>query len=70
VGAGTALVAPLVLPRSVLGADDAVPPSERVVLGAIGIGGRGSYVLSCFLNEKEEANRLRSSALRVPWHFK
>jgi hypothetical protein len=30
-----------------------VAPSERIVLGAIGIGNRGSYVLGCFLGEPD-----------------
>ena len=52
-GAGSLLAAPLFVPRSVLGAPDSPPPSERIILGAIGIGGRGSYVLGCFLREKD-----------------
>src|ERR1044071_6569434 len=39
------------IPARALGRDGAVAPSERIVLGAIGIGNRGSYVLSCFLQE-------------------
>jgi len=53
VRAGVALAAPLVIPGRVLGLDGAVAPSERIVLGAIGIGGRGTYVLSCFLEETD-----------------
>jgi len=34
--------APCVIPSSVLGADGAVSPSERIVMAGIGIGGRGS----------------------------
>ncbi len=47
--AGALLVAPQVIPGTVLGLNGAVAPSERIVMGAIGIGNRGSYVLSCFL---------------------
>jgi hypothetical protein len=36
-----------------LGKDGGVAPSERIVLGAIGIGNRGSYVLGCFLQEPD-----------------
>lgn len=50
--AAAAVAAPMIVPRYVLGAG-AVPPSEKVVLGAIGVGGRGSYVLSCFLQEAD-----------------
>jgi hypothetical protein len=37
----------------VLGRDGATPPSERIILGAIGIGNRGTYVLGCFLQEPD-----------------
>ncbi len=46
---GALMMAPQVIPGSILGLNGAVAPSERIVLGAIGIGNRGSYVLSCFL---------------------
>jgi hypothetical protein len=51
--AGAVLAVPQFIPGSVLGKDGAVPPSERILLGGIGIGGRGSYVLGCFLQEPE-----------------
>jgi hypothetical protein len=47
--AGAIAMAPQIVPGSVLGMDGGVAPSERIVLGAIGIGNRGSYVLGCFL---------------------
>lgn len=50
VTAGALLAAPQIVPGAVLGKNGAVPPSERVVLGAIGIGNRGTYVLNCFLH--------------------
>ncbi|MCC7377287.1 MAG: Gfo/Idh/MocA family oxidoreductase [Verrucomicrobiales bacterium] len=50
--AGTAIALPQFIPARALGADGAVAPSERIVLGAIGIGGRGSYVLDAFMHEK------------------
>ena len=53
VQAGALLVAPQVLPFTVLGKDGSVPPSERIVLGGIGIGNRGTYVLGCFLQEPD-----------------
>jgi predicted dehydrogenase len=52
-GAGAALALPTIIPASALGRDGAVAPSERIVLGAIGIGNRGSYVLGCFLDEAD-----------------
>lgn len=42
-----------IIPSSALGRDGAVPPSERIVIGGIGIGRRGGYDLSCFLPEKD-----------------
>jgi len=50
-GAGTALAAPCVVPGSVLGKDGAVAAGERIVLGGIGIGGRGQGDLQCFMSE-------------------
>lgn len=51
--AGTLAAAPQIVSAAVLGKGGAVPPSERIVLGGIGIGNRGSYVLGCFLEEKD-----------------
>src|SRR5437660_164908 len=51
--AGAVLALPQIVPASVLGRDGATPPSERIVLGAIGIGNRGTYVLGCFLQEPD-----------------
>ena len=39
------LAAPLVVKSSALGADGATPPSQRITLGAIGLGGRARGVL-------------------------
>ncbi|HOB99310.1 MAG TPA: Gfo/Idh/MocA family oxidoreductase [Verrucomicrobiota bacterium] len=50
---GAMLLAPQIVAPSVLGKGGGVAPSERVVLGGIGIGGRGSYVLGCFLQEPD-----------------
>jgi predicted dehydrogenase len=52
-GAGAALAVPQVIPGSALGKDGAVAANERIVLGGLGIGGRGSYVLGCFLDEPD-----------------
>jgi len=51
--AGGAAVAPLFIPGSALGLDGAVPPSERIVVGGIGIGRRGTYDLGCFLQQDD-----------------
>jgi predicted dehydrogenase len=53
---GTALAAaalPAFIPAHALGRDGAVAPSERIVLGAIGIGPRGRHVLDCMMAEKD-----------------
>jgi hypothetical protein len=51
--AGGFFAAPYFVPARALGREGAAVPNERVVLGAIGIGGRGSYVLDCFLQEPD-----------------
>ena len=45
--------APTVVPAHVLGGARRVAPSEKIVLGAIGIGPRGRHVLSCMLAEDD-----------------
>ena len=52
-GSGAALAAPCVLPARALGLDGAVAPSERIVLGAIGLGGRGTGVLRSFMSNAD-----------------
>ena len=51
--AGAAVLAPTIIPSSALGRDGAVAPSERIVVGGIGIGNRGTYDLGCFLEQKD-----------------
>ncbi len=52
--AGAAVLAmPYLIPGHVLGKDGAVPPSEQILLGGLGIGGRGSYVLGCFMQQPD-----------------
>lgn len=45
--------APLVIPGSVLGLNGATPPSDRVTLGGLGIGSRGTTVLRSFLEQAD-----------------
>ena len=47
------LAAPMIVPASAVGRGGAVAPSERVVVGGIGIGNRGTYDLGCFLEQKD-----------------
>lgn len=51
--ASAAAIAPVVIPSSALGLDGAVAPSERITVGGIGIGNRGTYDLGCFLEQKD-----------------
>lgn len=46
--AGAVLSVPTIIPSSALGADGAVAPSERIVMGGIGVGNRGGYDLTEF----------------------
>ncbi len=49
----TAVAAPLIVRSSVLGLEGATPPSDRIVLGGIGLGGRGTDVLTRFFRHSE-----------------
>ena len=53
VAAGGAVAMPWFIPARALGRDGAVAPSERIVLGGIGLGPRGQYDLSVMLPEKD-----------------
>ena len=51
--AGAVLMAPAVIPSSALGRDGAVPPSERIVMGGVGLRGRGMGLLGWMLPEPD-----------------
>lgn len=51
--AGGALAFPTIIPASALGRGGAVAPSERIVMGAIGVGGRGGGDLGWLLGEAD-----------------
>jgi predicted dehydrogenase len=51
--AGAAASLPWFIPARALGRDGAVAPSEKIVLGGIGLGPRGQYDLSVMLPEKD-----------------
>jgi predicted dehydrogenase len=51
--AAGAMALPWFIPASALGRGGSVAPSERIVMGGIGLGGRGSYDLSTMLAEKD-----------------
>jgi predicted dehydrogenase len=51
---GTAVAAPMIVPSTVLGQRaGAVAPSDRIVFGGIGIGGRGIASVACILSYKD-----------------
>jgi hypothetical protein len=47
------LAMPTIIPSSALGLCGTVKPSERIVLGAVGIGRRGTHDMGWMLNEKD-----------------
>jgi len=51
--AASVVAAPVIIPASALGRNGAVPPSERIVMGGIGLGGRGTGDLNWLLPEKD-----------------
>lgn len=51
--AGAAVAFPCLIPASALGRDGTVAPSERIVMGGIGLGPRGKYDLSAMLPEQD-----------------
>ena len=53
VKAGGVVALPYLIPGSALGLNGAVAPSERIVLGGIGLGPRGKFDLSVMLPEKD-----------------
>ena len=53
VAAGGALAVPQIIPASALGRGGVVAPSERIVMGAIGVGGRGSGDVDWMMGEPD-----------------
>ncbi|MFW6124739.1 MAG: Gfo/Idh/MocA family protein [Pirellulales bacterium] len=75
--AGAAVTAPSLIPGTALGKDETVPASERITVGGIGIGNRGSYDLGCFLEQPDvqflavcdvKANRRKAVKARADQH--
>ena len=51
--AGAALAVPCLVPGSALGMDGAVAPGDRITLGGLGLGGRGTGDLGCFMRNPD-----------------
>jgi hypothetical protein len=51
--AAAAAAMPYIVPATVFGRDGKVPPSERIIMGGMGVGNRGSHVLQWMLPEKD-----------------
>jgi len=69
--AGAACFMPTIVPARALGRSGAVAPSERIVVGAIGIGSRGDYDLNWMLKEADvqfvaicDARKVRREAVK------
>ena len=69
--AGAACFMPTIIPASALGRGGAVAPSERIVLGGIGLGARGEFDLKWMLQEKDvqfvaicDARKVRREAIK------
>jgi hypothetical protein len=53
VAASTLAMAPTIVPNTVFGGNGRVGPNDKIILGGIGVGNRGSYVLSHMLREPD-----------------
>jgi Oxidoreductase family, C-terminal alpha/beta domain/Oxidoreductase family, NAD-binding Rossmann fold len=69
--AGAAAYMPTIIPAKALGKDGSVAPSERIVMGAVGIGSRGEFDLRWMLREKDvqfvsicDARKVRREAVK------
>lgn len=51
--AAAAAVAPTIISASALGKNGAVAPSERIVMGCIGLGGQGTHNMRAFINQPD-----------------
>ena len=51
--AALTLGAPMIIPSSVLGKNGQVAPSNKIVVGGIGLGPRGRQVMDCFLRQPD-----------------
>lgn len=49
----SAIALPYFVPATALGSSSGIAPSERITLGVIGLGNRGTYDMEHFLNERD-----------------
>src|SRR5437660_7940497 len=77
--AGAALAAPWLVPAAALGRDGRPAPSERITLGVIGVGPRGTYDLKAMLAQPDvqcvavcdvQAGRREAGKKLVDEHYK
>jgi hypothetical protein len=70
---------PYIVASSALGNADTVPPSERIIMGCIGVGWQGGSNLNSFLREKDcqiiaicdvDKNHIQIAANRVNSQYK
>jgi predicted dehydrogenase len=47
------IAAPFIVPASALGKNGVVAPSDRIVMGCIGLGGQGTYDMRAFINQPD-----------------
>ena len=45
--------APMILPARILGRDGAVPPSQQITMGCIGVGGQGQFNMRNFISQPD-----------------
>ncbi|MGD0898095.1 MAG: Gfo/Idh/MocA family oxidoreductase, partial [Thermoguttaceae bacterium] len=53
IGAGALFAVPQVIPGAALGKDGAVPPADKIIVGGIGIGGRGGGDMGIMLSQPD-----------------
>jgi len=77
--AAGAIAFPYIVPSSALGKSGTVAPGNRIVVGCIGVGGRGSGVMQNFLHHDDahivavcdvKSNRCEAARRRVDEHYK
>ena len=62
--AATTIIAPAIIPASAFGRSTTAP-SDRITLGHIGVGGRGSDLLRSFLQVDNQQSRLRPPVRQI-----